>query len=76
MRLYLILGRPCIIKRKNHIDHRYHIISEIVVDGIVGVVKITYEDNIADPFTKTPMFKSFEKHVKGIGIQNMTYLLY
>ena len=43
--------------------------------GDVAVIKITLEDNLAEPFTKTLVAKSFERHIESIGIRNMSYLL-
>ena len=51
-------------KQTKHIDRKYHIISEYVEeDGLVDLCKITFEDNIADPFTKTLVARSFERYV-------------
>ncbi|KAA3461793.1 gag/pol protein [Gossypium australe] len=63
-------------KRKKHIDRKYHIIMEVVADKIMDVVKVTSKDNLMDPFMKTLLDKSFEKHVESIIIWNMTYLLH
>ena len=46
----------------------------IVAKGIVDVVKVAY--NLADPFTKTLVTRSFNKHVEDMEIRNMTHLLY
>jgi len=63
-------------KRTKHIDRKYHIIREAVEDGIVDVVKINTEDNLADPLTKTLVTKKFEQHVEGMGMRSMTHLLH
>lgn len=39
-----------------------------MVDGVVYLVKIASKGNLVDPFTKTLMDMSFEKHVEGIRI--------
>ncbi|KAA3464018.1 gag/pol protein [Gossypium australe] len=61
-------------KRTKHIDQKYHIIKEVVADGIVDVVKVTSEDNLADLFTNTILARSFEEHMESMGMQNMAYL--
>ena len=62
-------------KRTKHIDQRYHIIRGHVETGQVDVCKIASEDNIADPFTKTLVARSFERHVEAMGMRNMAHLL-
>ena len=47
---------------------KYHIIREYLDDGLVDVCKITFEDNIANPFTKTLVARSFERHVDVMGM--------
>ena len=39
------------------------------------VVKIASEDNLADPFTKTLVARSFERHIENMGVRNMSHLL-
>ena len=34
------------------------------MEGVVNVCKIMTKDNLVDPFTKTPVAWSFERHVK------------
>ena len=63
-------------KRTKHIDRKYHIIREAVVDRIVDVVKIATENNLADPLTKTLVTKKFDEHVEGMGMREMTHLLH
>ena len=41
----------------------------------MDVCKIASEDNIADPFTKTLVARSFERHVEAMGMRNMAHLL-
>ena len=43
--------------------------------GDVNVLKITLEDNHADPFAKTLPTKVFEKHMEGFGLKDMSHLL-
>ena len=57
-------------KRSKHIDRKYHIIRSFVESGDVAVVKIASEDNQADPFTKTLVARSFERHIESMGIRN------
>ena len=39
-------------QRTKHIDVRHHFVREYIEDGIVKIVFIRSEDNMADPFTK------------------------
>ena len=41
----------------------------------MAVVKIASEDNLADPFTKTLVVMSFERHIESMGMRNMSHLL-
>ena len=62
-------------KRGKHIERKYHLIREIVHRGDVSVLKIRSEDNLANPFTKTVPAKSFEGHLEGLGLKDMSHLL-
>ena len=62
-------------KRGKHIERKYHLIREIVNRGDVVVKKIPTLDNLADPFTKTLTEKLFFKHLEGMGLKEMSYLL-
>ena len=62
-------------KRSKYIDRKYHIIRGFVKSGDVVVVKIASEDNLADPFTKTLVARSFERHIESMGMYNMSHLL-
>ena len=62
-------------KRGKHIERKYHLIREIVHRGDVAVMKISSENNIADPFTKTLPAKTFESHLEGLGLRDMSHLL-
>ena len=62
-------------KRGKHIERKYHLIREIVHRGDVTVMKIASEQNLADPFTKTLPAKSFERHLEGMGLRDMSHLL-
>src|SRR5215813_11382089 len=63
-------------KRRKHIERKYHLIREIVQRGDVSVTKIASAENLADPFTKTLSVKVFEGHLDGLGLRDMSYLLY
>ncbi|KAA0047457.1 gag/pol protein [Cucumis melo var. makuwa] len=58
-------------KREKHIERKYHLIREIVQRGDVIVTKIASKHNIADQFTKTPMAKVFEGHLKSLVLRDM-----
>ena len=62
-------------KRGKHIEKKYHLKREIVYRGDVAVLKITSENNLVDPFPKTLPTKSFERHLEGLGLKDMSHLL-
>ena len=62
-------------KRGNHIERKYHLIREIVHRGDVSSLKIASENYLADPFTKTLPAASFEGHLEGLGLRDMSHLL-
>ena len=62
-------------KRTKHIDRKYHMIREYVEQKLIDVCKVASEDNVADPFTKTLVAMSFERHVEAMGMHNMAHLL-
>ena len=62
-------------KRSKQIDRKYYIIRGFMENGDVTVVKIASEDNLADPFTKTLVARSFERHIESMGMRNMSHLL-
>ena len=62
-------------KRSKHIDRKYHIIRGFVESGDVAIVKIASVDNLAYPFTKNLVARSFERHIESMGIRNMSHLI-
>ncbi|WRX12109.1 Integrase [Theobroma cacao] len=62
-------------KVAKHIERKYHLIREIIQRGEVLVKKIPIEKNLVDPFTKTLTQKSFDRHLEGFGMRDMSYLL-
>ena len=58
----IFLAENCVTKRTKHIDTRYHVIREHVSDGIVKIVFVRLEDNVADVFTKNVTQDIFVKH--------------
>ena len=62
---------PWTHKASKHIEHKYHLIQDIVKRGEVVVAKITSADNLVDPFTKSLPAKAFDRHVEGMGIRCM-----
>ena len=62
-------------KRGKHIERKYHLIREIVHRGDMAVMKIASQDNLVDPFTKTLPAKSFEGHLSGMGLKDMSHML-
>ena len=61
-------------KRGKHIERKYHLIREIVHRGDVDVMKIASQDNLVNPFTKKLPSKSFEGHLSGIGLKDMSHM--
>lgn len=62
-------------KKTKHIECKYHLIRDIVQRGDVLVTKVTSEDNLADPFTKSLTSKVFDRHVEGMGVRCVQALL-
>ena len=62
-------------KRGKHIERKYHLIREIVHQSDMAVIKIASQDNLADPFTKTLLAKSFEGHLSGMGLKDMSHMI-
>ena len=46
-------------KRAKHLERTYHLIRELVHRGDVAVLKITSENNLANPFTMILPMKMF-----------------
>ena len=47
-----LVKEPRLHKRAKHILRKYHLIREIKNRGDIEVLKVSSEDNLADPFTK------------------------
>ena len=47
-------------KKGKHIERKYHIIRDIVARGDAVVAKIESANNLADPFTKALLQRTFE----------------
>ncbi|RVX12712.1 Retrovirus-related Pol polyprotein from transposon TNT 1-94 [Vitis vinifera] len=62
-------------RKGKHIERKFHLVREIVSRGDVSVEKIASANNIADPFTKTLPARSFEQHLEGMGLRNMSHLI-
>ena len=61
--------------RSKHIERKYHVIRDIVQRGDATVLKIPSAENLTDPFTKMLPTKSFEGHLEGLGLEDMSHLL-
>lgn len=48
-------------KNSKHIEVHYHYVHEYVKEGIIDVIKVNSDDNIADIFTKSLSREKFEK---------------
>ncbi|KAL6327640.1 hypothetical protein AAG906_022203 [Vitis piasezkii] len=62
-------------RKGKHIERKFHLVREIVSRGDVSVEKIASANNIADPFTKTLPARSFEQHLEGMGLRDMSHLI-
>ena len=49
-------------KRTKHIDARYHFVREYVEDGVLKILYVKSEENMADPYTKNTSEIIFDKH--------------
>ena len=54
-------------KKRKHIERKYHIIRVIVALGDVVVAKIDSANNLANPFTKAFLQRTFKSHLEGMG---------
>lgn len=48
-------------KNSKHIEVHYHYVHEYVKDGLINIVKISTDDNVADIFTKSLGREKFER---------------
>ena len=59
------LGKNCMVtKRSKHIDIRYHFTRQCYNDGLIDIVHVSTDKNVADVLTKPlgrPKFESFNK---------------
>ncbi|KAA0065359.1 gag/pol protein [Cucumis melo var. makuwa] len=59
-------------KRGKHIEQKYHLIKEIVHQGDVTLTeKISFEQNMANSFTRALTAKVFESHLHGLGLRGL-----
>ena len=56
-------------RKDKHIERKYHLVREIVQEGDIIVEKIAFEDNLADPCTKSLKTKVHDSHVYNIGLR-------
>ena len=62
-------------KKKKLILRKYHLIRDFIDRGDIVVTKITSEENLTDPFTKSLPKRVFEKHVNFMGLRSVPSLL-
>ena len=62
-------------KSGNHIERQYRLIREIIHRDDVAVLKMASENNLADPSIKTLPAKSFEGHLEGLGLRDISHFL-
>nr|CAN64533.1 hypothetical protein VITISV_035920 [Vitis vinifera] len=65
--------RPITISK--HIERKYHLIREIVMKVVVVVEKITFAENLADPFMKTLSTRVFNGHKDNLGVRCVPNML-
>ena len=58
-----------------HIERKYHLIREIVMKVVVVVEKITFAENLADPFMKTLSTRVFNGHKDNLGVRCVPNML-
>lgn len=57
-----------ITKRAKHIEIRYHLVRNLVLDGLIEIHRIESTNNPADLFTKPLPSHSFNRHSENIGL--------
>ncbi|XP_050945135.1 secreted RxLR effector protein 161-like [Cucumis melo] len=62
-------------KRGKHIEHKYHLIREIVHRGDLIITQIASTHNVADPFTNPLRAKVFEGYLESLGLREMPHLI-
>ena len=65
------VAKQAVWLKGKHIERKYHIIQDIEAQGDVLVAKITSTNNLVNPFTKALHQKTFESHLKGMGVRLM-----
>ena len=58
-------------KKQKLIERKNHLIRYIIERGDTMVTKISSEENLTHPFTKTLHVRVFEKHVDYIGVKSL-----
>ena len=58
-------------QKSKHILRRFHLIREIIGRGDVAVERVSLENNIVDPLTKTLSQNVFESHRSLMGIKHI-----
>ena len=58
----IYLAKNAESRRTKHVDIRYHFVREYVEQGIVKIIFVKSEENIADTFTKNVNEGTYEKH--------------
>ena len=56
-------------QRSKHILRRYHLIREIIDRGDVKICKVSTDDNVADPLTKSLPQAKHDHHIRSIGLR-------
>ena len=58
-------------QRSKHILKHFHVIREIIARGDVKICRVSTDDNVADPLTKSLAQAKHDGHVRSMGIRYM-----
>jgi hypothetical protein len=56
-------------QRTKHVDVKYHFVRELIFGGMIEVIFVRTDDNVADVFTKNLGREKFVRFIDQLGIQ-------
>ena len=59
-------------KRSKHVLRKYHLIREFYKRGDIELNRVDSEDNVSDQLTKPLAQAVLEKHVRSMGLRNLS----